>query len=71
MYVYGCNRYRYTYQEPMPVEQLVRHICDYKQAYTQYGGLRPFGVAFLFAGKILNSCEIAIFIYVFVYHLND
>ena len=34
----------------MPVEQLVRHVCDYKQAYTQYGGLRPFGVAFLFAG---------------------
>ena len=34
----------------MPVEQLVKHICDYKQAYTQFGGLRPFGVAFLFAG---------------------
>lgn len=34
----------------MPVEQIVRHVCDYKQAYTQYGGLRPFGVAFLFAG---------------------
>lgn len=25
-------------------------MCNYKQAYTQYGGLRPFGVAFLFAG---------------------
>lgn len=25
-------------------------VCNYKQAYTQYGGLRPFGVAFLFAG---------------------
>jgi 20S proteasome subunit alpha 3 len=34
----------------MPVEQAVKDICDYKQAYTQYGGLRPFGVAFLFAG---------------------
>jgi 20S proteasome subunit alpha 3 len=34
----------------MPVEQIVRHVCNYKQAYTQYGGLRPFGVAFLFAG---------------------
>ena len=32
------------------MEQLVRSICDYKQAYTQYGGLRPFGVSFLFAG---------------------
>lgn len=43
-------RYLYSYQDPMPVEQIVREVCDYKQAYTQYGGLRPFGVAFLFAG---------------------
>lgn len=34
----------------MPVEQIVKSICNYKQAYTQYGGLRPFGTAFLFAG---------------------
>ncbi len=34
----------------MPVEQVVKNICNYKQAYTQYGGLRPFGTAFLFAG---------------------
>ena len=40
----------YQYQEAIPVEQLVEHVCNYKQAYTQYGGLRPFGVAFLFAG---------------------
>jgi len=44
------QRYLYTYQESMPVEQLVQRVCNYKQAYTQYGGLRPFGVAFLFAG---------------------
>jgi 20S proteasome subunit alpha 3 len=46
----ASQRYLYTYQEAMPVEQVVRDVCDYKQAYTQYGGLRPFGVAFLFAG---------------------
>jgi 20S proteasome subunit alpha 3 len=45
-----AGRYFYQYQEPIPVEQLVEHVCNYKQAYTQYGGLRPFGVAFLFAG---------------------
>jgi 20S proteasome subunit alpha 3 len=28
----------------------VEHVCNYKQFYTQRGGLRPFGVAFLFAG---------------------
>ncbi|KAL3815911.1 hypothetical protein ACHAXA_005759 [Cyclostephanos tholiformis] len=43
-------RYYYQYQEPIPIENLVEHVCNYKQAYTQYGGLRPFGVAFLFAG---------------------
>lgn len=46
----GSQRYFYKYQEPMPIEQVVKNVCNYKQAYTQYGGLRPFGVAFLFAG---------------------
>eukprot|EP01039_Chlorochromonas_danica_P000447 gene447-482_t len=46
----SCQRYMYRYQEPIPVEQVVKHVCNHKQAYTQYGGLRPFGTAFLFAG---------------------
>lgn len=45
-----AGRYAYQYQEPIPVEQLVEYVCNYKQFYTQRGGLRPFGVAFLFAG---------------------
>lgn len=40
----------YSYGESMPVEQLVTSICDLKQGYTQFGGLRPFGVSFLVAG---------------------
>lgn len=40
----------FAYQEPMPVEQLVQSLCDTKQGYTQFGGLRPFGVSYLFAG---------------------
>lgn len=39
-----------SYNEDMPVEQLVQKLCDLKQGYTQFGGLRPFGVSFLFAG---------------------
>ncbi|CEQ42166.1 SPOSA6832_03962 [Sporobolomyces salmonicolor] len=39
-----------AYNEDMPVEQLVQKVCDLKQGYTQFGGLRPFGVSFLFAG---------------------
>lgn len=45
-----AGRYQYQYQEPIPVEQLVEYVCNFKQFYTQRGGLRPFGVAFLFAG---------------------
>jgi proteasome alpha subunit len=39
-----------TYDEPMSVEELVKKICDFKQNYTQYGGVRPFGTALLVAG---------------------
>ena len=42
--------YKTSYGEPVPVETLVKAICDHKQSYTQYGGLRPFGVSFLYAG---------------------
>ena len=42
--------HRMVYDEPIPVEALARRICDIKQAYTQHGGVRPFGVSFLFAG---------------------
>jgi hypothetical protein len=34
----------------MPVDQLVRSLCDTKQIITQYGGVRPFGVSLLYAG---------------------
>lgn len=46
----SAQRYKLTYQEPMPIEQLLRDVCDTKQGYTQFGGQRPFGVSFLFAG---------------------
>jgi len=46
----SAQQYLYTYNEPIPVEQLIQQVCDLKQVYTQSGGLRPFGVSFLFAG---------------------
>jgi 20S proteasome subunit alpha 3 len=45
-----AQQYLYQYNEDIPVEQLVQNLCNLKQGYTQYGGLRPFGVSFLFAG---------------------
>ncbi|KAJ5069496.1 proteasome subunit alpha type-4 [Anaeramoeba ignava] len=44
------QRHLYRYDTQMPVEQLVKKTCNVMQGYTQYGGLRPFGVSFLFAG---------------------
>ncbi|EPT04612.1 hypothetical protein FOMPIDRAFT_1021822 [Fomitopsis schrenkii] len=40
----------FNYNEDIPVELLVQRLCDLKQGYTQYGGLRPFGVSILYAG---------------------
>lgn len=45
-----AQRHLFAYQEEVPVEQLVRGLCDLKQSYTQFGGLRPFGVSLLYAG---------------------
>eukprot|EP00884_Botryococcus_braunii_P006787 jgi/Botrbrau1/16109/Bobra.7_2s0073.1 len=46
----SAQRYLFAYGEPIPVEQLVRAVCDSKQGYTQFGGLRPYGVSSLYAG---------------------
>jgi len=42
--------HRILYDEPIGVELLARRVCDILQAYTQHGGVRPFGVALLIAG---------------------
>lgn len=41
---------RVTYDEPVPIDVLVKKVCDFKQSYTQFGGGRPFGTALLIAG---------------------
>ncbi len=45
-----AEQHKILYDEPIPVERLVKEIAKIKQAYTQYGGTRPFGVSFLIAG---------------------
>jgi proteasome alpha subunit len=41
---------RITYNEAIDIEILAKKICDFKQLYTQHGGVRPFGIALLLAG---------------------
>jgi len=45
-----AQRYQLQYGESIPCERLVSWLCDIKQAYTQYGGKRPFGVSILYMG---------------------
>ncbi|KAF3907968.1 hypothetical protein ABW21_db0208676 [Orbilia brochopaga] len=45
-----AQNYLRTYDDEIPCEQLVKRLCDLKQGYTQHGGLRPFGVSFIYAG---------------------
>ena len=45
-----CQVYRKTYQESIPILQLVKAIAAVYQEYTQSGGVRPFGVSLLVAG---------------------
>lgn len=47
-----------TYDEPIGVETLAKKICDFKQTYTQYGGVRPFGTALLIAGVDDNRARL-------------
>ncbi|CAM9373127.1 unnamed protein product [Pylaiella littoralis] len=46
----SAQQHSLTFQEPIPVQKLASHVADVKQAYTQHGGLRPWGVSMLLAG---------------------
>lgn len=42
--------HRIVYGEAIDVKTLARKIGDFQQLYTQFGGVRPFGVSLLIAG---------------------
>ncbi|RLG41261.1 MAG: proteasome subunit alpha [Thermoproteota archaeon] len=45
-----AQSHRLIYNEPITVENLARRIALFKQSYTQYAGVRPFGVVMIFGG---------------------
>ncbi len=45
-----AQKHKLTYGESIDVWSVVKSICNFKQAYTQYAGTRPFGVSLLIAG---------------------
>lgn len=53
-----AQRNRYIYDEPIDITELTNRICQIKQIFTQYAGLRPFGVSFLIAGVDYSGCRL-------------
>lgn len=45
-----AQQYKVTYDSPIDTLSLVKEIANMKQAFTQYGGARPFGVSVIFGG---------------------
>jgi len=45
-----AQEYKMTFGSPIDILSLVKEIGDIKQLYTQYGGIRPFGVSLIFTG---------------------
>ena len=43
---------RMIYDEAVEVETIAKHLADQCQQYTQYAGVRPFGVALILGGVI-------------------
>ncbi len=41
---------RLIYDEPVDIESIAKRIADLNQQYTQYAGVRPFGVSLIIAG---------------------
>ncbi len=41
---------RLVYDEPVDIETIAKRIADLNQQYTQYAGVRPFGVSLIISG---------------------
>jgi proteasome alpha subunit len=46
---------RLIYDEPVDIESIAKRIADLNQQYTQYAGVRPFGVSLVIAGVDENN----------------
>ncbi len=46
------------YDEPVEVEAIAKHLADQCQQYTQYAGVRPYGVALILGGVINKTPQL-------------
>jgi proteasome alpha subunit len=49
---------RLVYDEPVDVETVAKRLSDMSQQYTQYAGVRPFGVSLIIAGVDSNGPQL-------------
>jgi proteasome alpha subunit len=49
---------RLIYDEPVDVEGVAKNLADMAQQYTQYAGVRPFGVALILAGVDMGGSSL-------------
>ena len=47
---YFSQSNKLTYDEPVEIETVAKHLADQSHQFTQYSGVRPFGVALIIAG---------------------
>jgi len=45
-----AQQHRITYDSPIEPELVIKDIANLKQQFSQYGGVRPFGVSLILAG---------------------
>jgi len=46
------------YDEPVEVETIAKHLADQCQQFTQYAGVRPFGVALILGGVVNKTPQL-------------
>jgi proteasome alpha subunit len=46
------------YDEPVEVETIAKHLADQCQQFTQYAGVRPFGVALILGGVFKGKAQL-------------
>jgi len=46
------------YDEPVEVETIAKHLADQSQQFTQYAGVRPFGVSLILGGVVNKNPQL-------------
>jgi len=49
---------RMIYDEPVEIETIAKHLADQCQQYTQYAGVRPYGVALILGGVVNKTPQL-------------